>query len=680
MASILSGYAYDIFISYRQNDNRSGWVTEFVKSLQEELSATIKEPVSVYFDSNPHDGLLETHNVDKSLEGKLKCLIFIPIISQTYCDVNCFAWRNEFLAFNRLLKEDQFGRDIKLAGGNVAGRILPVKIHELDASDKSVLEKELGGVLRSVDFIFRSAGVNRPLRSKDDDTRSPGQILYHDQMNKTANAIKDLISALTDGNIPGSDSLEYRTPHDDSAIPAKPKNSIAVLPFANMSNDPDQDYLSHGIAEEIINSLANLRDLKVAGRMSSFQFNGKQGDLREVGKKLGVSTILEGSVRKQGNHIRVTVQLINVEDGFHIWSQKYDRVMDDIFAIEDEIALTVTEKLRITLLEKERDAITKSSTQNAEAYEIYLRGRFYVNTRSIRQSIEQFQQAIILDPRFSKAYAGLADAYILSTRYGLMSPKEIMPRAKEAADMAIKLDPSLCEPYCSLGLYFTNLGNWAESKKHFLKSIELNPQYSQSYLWYGHYYLGWVEGKFEEAKRHIQKSIELEPLGGGNGNMVGILHSEGKYEEALTFGKRGVALDPTSYIQQRALGLCYLLLKQYDAAAQCLEYACTISNRSPFSLVDLIFLHTSRGQNDKASIVLDELTNHARGKHYTSPIFMAFAFGHTGQVDKAFEWLEKSYEESELNVSWLKYYPWVPAALRQHPRFQELLSKMNFPA
>ena len=167
MPSILPGYEYDIFISYRHNDNRSGWVTEFVNALQEELAATIKEPLTVYFDKNPHDGLLETHHVDKSLEGKLKCLIFISIISQTYCDPKSFVWQHEFVAFNKLVKEDQFGRDIKLSNGNVASRILPIKIHDLDAEDKATIEHEIGGILRAVEFIFRSPGVNRPLSSTD---------------------------------------------------------------------------------------------------------------------------------------------------------------------------------------------------------------------------------------------------------------------------------------------------------------------------------------------------------------------------------------------------------------------------------------------------------------------------------------------------------------------------------
>ncbi len=210
MSSILPGFEYDIFISYRHNDNRSGWVTEFVNALQEELASTIKEPLNIYFDKNPHDGLLETHNVDKSLEGKLKCLIFIPIISQTYCDTKSFAWQHEFVESNKLAKEDQFGRDIKLSNGNVASRILPIKIHDLDTEDKLLLEGETGGVLRAIEFIYKEAGVNRPLKPTDSKTDNQNKTDYRNQVNKVANAIKETIYALTHGPVVVSISSETK--------------------------------------------------------------------------------------------------------------------------------------------------------------------------------------------------------------------------------------------------------------------------------------------------------------------------------------------------------------------------------------------------------------------------------------------------------------------------------------
>src|SRR5450759_514055 len=209
MASLIPGYEYDIFISYRQKDNKyDGWVTEFVDNLKKELEATFKEEVSVYFDINPCNGLLETHDVDASLKGKLKCLVFIPIISQTYCDSKSFAWQHEFVAFNQMAKEDQFGRDIKLAGGNIASRILPIKIHDLDAEDKTLLENELGGVLRCIEFFYKESGVNRPLRANEDHPQDNlNKTYYRDQINKVANSIKEIITAIKkynqqDGEIP----------------------------------------------------------------------------------------------------------------------------------------------------------------------------------------------------------------------------------------------------------------------------------------------------------------------------------------------------------------------------------------------------------------------------------------------------------------------------------------------
>ncbi len=197
MPSLVDGYEYDIFISYRQKDNRGErWVTEFVSALKAELDATFKEEISIYFDQNPHDGILETHLVDQSLEGKLKCLIFIPIISPTYCDTKSFAWRNEFCAFNKLSKEDKFGRDIKLDNGNVGSRILPIKINDLDDDDNALLESELNGRLRSIDFIYKEPGVHRPLTAADNESKNLNGTKYRNQVNKVANAIKEIISCL----------------------------------------------------------------------------------------------------------------------------------------------------------------------------------------------------------------------------------------------------------------------------------------------------------------------------------------------------------------------------------------------------------------------------------------------------------------------------------------------------
>jgi len=460
-----------------------------------------------------------------------------------------------------------------------------------------------------------------------------------------------------------------------------PKKSIAVLPLINISNDPEQEYFSDGLAEEILNSLSHIKDLKVAGRTSSFQFKGKNIDLREIGDKLGVGTVLEGSVRKQGNKLRITAQLINVEDGFHLWSEKYDRNIDDIFAIQDEIALAITENLKVILLEKEKAIITKSLTQNTEAYEFYLKGRFYLNKRFLLQSLEQFKKAVEIDPDFAKAYAGLADAYIILGFYNFLPAKEAMPKAKQAADVAIQMDDSLCEPYCSLGMYYASYEwNWKQAKHNFLKSIQLNSRYIQSQVWFGHYYLSWIEGKFEEGIRHLDIAIELEP----NNAMIYVnkyaaVFTMGKFEEAFQIAKLGYEMDTDSLIGTRILGLAYLYKKQYAEAIEYLELASNISNHAAFIQIDLINLYTSIGSLEKARTVMEDLKLKLKEGKYVSLCIMSFASGFLGDIDDAINWLERAYEEHDAYLCILQYYPWVPVRLRQDSRFQSFLSKMNFP-
>ncbi len=459
------------------------------------------------------------------------------------------------------------------------------------------------------------------------------------------------------------------------------QKSIAVLPFINMSNDPEQEYFSDGMAEEILYSLSHLKDLKVAGRTSSFQFKGKNIDLHEIGKKLSVATVLEGSVRKQGSRLRITAQLINVEDGFHLWSEKYDRNMDDIFAIQDEIALAITENLRIILLEKEKEIITKSHTGSPEAYEFYLKGRFYLNKRFLFQSLEQFVKAIDIDSEFAKAHAGLADAYVILGFYNFLPAREVMPKVKQAADAAIRLDNSLCEPYCSLGMYYASFEwNWQKAKNNFLKSLQLNPWYVQSQVWFGHYYLSWIEGKFEEGEKHLDIAIELEPHNAMSYvNKYAVVFTAGKFEEAFKIAKQGYEMDPDSLIGNRIMGLAHLYNKQYAEATEYLEFASKLSNQAAFNQVDLINLYIAKSLPDKARTIMEELKMRLKEGKYVSSCIMSFAAGFLGDMDEAINWLEKAYDEHDAYLCIIKYYPFMPGRLQQDTRFQDFLQKMNFP-
>ena len=460
---ILPDYEYDIFISYRHNDNRSGWVTEFVNALREELAATIKVPLTIYFDQNPHDGLLETHNIDKSLEGKLKCLIFIPIVSQTYCDTKSFAWQHEFVAFNKLAKEDLFGRDIKLSNGNVASRILPIKIHELDAEDKSLIESEIGGVLRAIEFIFKSAGVNRPLTSFDKREENVNKTLYRDQANKVANAVKEIITALKNSSSTVAQTIRIQQPVSsiktnstkkksviislivlliavfgyffyqqpayrtgrrttNNQQPTQRDKSIAVLPFVDLSEQKDQGWFGDGLTEEILNSLAHVKGLNVTSRTSSFAFKNKNLRIQDIADSLGVNYIVEGSIRKSENGLRITAQLIRASDGFHVWSNTYDRDAKAIFDLQKEIATKIAESLDISLDVKAIEQMLWAGTTSAEAYLAFLKARAldnqahersrFVDLATLKKANSYYEQSSQLDPDFVNPYLFHADFFL----------------------------------------------------------------------------------------------------------------------------------------------------------------------------------------------------------------------------------------------------------------------------
>ncbi len=455
MPSLIPGYTYDIFISYRHNDNLDGWVTDFVQNLEKELRGTLKDTVSIYFDKNPHDGLLETHQVDKSLEGKLKCLIFIPIISQTYCDPKSFAWQHEFCAFNKLAEHDAYGRDVRVSGGNVTSRILPVKIHDIDADDKSLLEKELGGALRAIEFIFKSPGVNRPLATSDNPDKNQNKTFYRDQVNKTANAVKEIIQALKNPVNPATHSANSQKPTANSnPLPRRTlvlatlgiivllaviyavsqftgsndkepeiiDKSIAVLPFADMSETKDQGWFGDGLTEEILNSLAHINGLRVTSRTSSFAFKDKNLRIQSIADSLGVNYIVEGSVRKSGDGLRITAQLIRAKDGFHIWSNTYDRKSKDIFDLQKEIASKIAESLDISLDAKALEQMHWAGTTSAEAFLAFLKAREldddahranrFIDLAKLKQANAYYEQSILLDPNFVNPYLYHADFFL----------------------------------------------------------------------------------------------------------------------------------------------------------------------------------------------------------------------------------------------------------------------------
>ena len=641
MPSIISTFEYDIFISYRHKDNKGDhWVTEFVRALKTELEATFKEDISIYFDSNPNDGLLETHNVDKSLEGKLKCLIFIPIISQTYCDTKSFAWQHEFVAFNKLAKEDQFGRDIKLSNGNVASRILPIKIHDIDSEDKAIIESEIGGVLRAIEFIFKSNGVSRPLRTIEDLPQDNlNKTFYRDQVNKVGTSIKDLISAMKRNRYNPAPvvleerievTLASRTIRKRIAIAASiliflgiafawlyyksgwggalatlQEKSIAVLPFENMNHDAEQDYFSNGIAEDILNHLTKISDLKVKSRTSTLQYKGTQKSITEIGEELSVANVVEGSVRRVGDKVRIVVQLIDAKTDVHLWSETYDRELKDVLALQSEIAIEIANALEARLTLDEKQNIQKEISQNITAYDYFLKAResynnFNMDKRNVENAMLLVNQALQLDPNFSKAY-GLKGRLWNSLGHFGKNQKTWYDSAMYFSSKAIAIDPSSPDGYLVKANVNRQLGKLEEAKLDFHKAYQVAPNDPEVLNSYGYQLLR--EGN-EQGADLILKSIKDRFALTDPDYYVALSDAYFFTEDRTTeeqLLKKAKGLDPGSIEPYMALAWLYGHSKQIDKQIVELKAAEKINPEYPFLIDQLAW--ASFNNNDLENAV-----------------------------------------------------------------------------
>jgi TolB-like protein len=619
MPSIIPGYEYDIFISYRQKDNKyDGWVTDFVDNLKKELEATFKEEVSVYFDINPCDGLLETHDVKASLKDKLKCLVFIPIISQTYCDSKSFAWQHEFVAFNRMAKGDRFGRDIRLAGGNVASRILPVKIHDLDEEDKILLENELGGVLRSIEFIYREAGVNRPLKPYDDAKENLNRTNYRNQVNKVANSVKEIITAIKKPNQQDRGiSREVSKPKPESPkklktriiiasviilalivlgyflIPtlSKPKEqlekSIAVLPFRNDSPNDTTTYFLNGVMEEILNNLQKIRDFsRVLSRNSVEQYrNNTTKSTPEIAKKLNVNYIVQGSGQKYGNTFRLRVQLIAVLNEKQLWGDSYEQEIQntkDIFKIQSQIAQSIATKLKTTITPEEKQLINKIPTTNLTAYDFYQRGReehtkYWINNnnkgvlqKDVLQKVEDlYRKAVKYDSTFAQAYAGLARVYWDKNYSQEYFSKNFMDSILILTNIAISIDNQLSEAYTLRGTYYNETGKPELALEEFDKAIKFNPNDWMAYLGKGNLYYNYTDlvkciDNYQKSAS-INRGPELPTLLGE----IGLVYfCAGFPEKSKYYYQEELKLDGDSSVYYYALARDEYFLENFDKSIE----------------------------------------------------------------------------------------------------------------
>jgi TolB-like protein len=461
-----------------------------------------------------------------------------------------------------------------------------------------------------------------------------------------------------------------------------PGKSIAVLPFVNMSSDPEQEYFSDGISEEIINILAQIPSLRVAGRTSSFTFKGKNEDLRSIGEKLSVNTVLEGSVRSSGNRIRISAQLVNVENGYHIWSEKFDRILNDIFEVQDEIATAIVNKLQVTLGGRLADPRNRQQTNDIEAYKCYLKGRalIYKRGRFIFEAKPLLEKAIEIDPEYALAYAGLADIYTMICYYGLLEPSEIWPKAISNAKLAIEFGPELAETQtCNATISLLHDWDFEKSKKFFLKALELNPGYEQARTWYGYFYLVCTCSKLDEGIINCRLAIETNPLSSYSYTILTLAltaevnKTNPPSEEAFDAIKKAVEIEPDSYLAQICLAGGYVWSGDFELAIKTYDIALALSNNHTWAFSFLAVAYTMWGKREKAIEIYSELLSR---KTYVQPTLLAMIAACLGYNEEALRFANMGVDKHDPFLILCEGISFCNA-LKALPGFTEVRERMH---
>jgi len=456
--------------------------------------------------------------------------------------------------------------------------------------------------------------------------------------------------------------------------------SIAVLPFQNLSTDPDSEFFSDGLAEEILNALAQIDGLHVAARTSSFSFKGKITDVAEIGGRLKVATVLEGSVRRASNRVRVTVQLVDVATGFQRWSERYDRQLADIFDVQDEIARAIAEKLKVTL-KGDTERLVKRATENLQAYELYLRGRALLIKRgkSVAEATEMFQRAVELDPGFAAAWAGLADAYTVAGYFGMSPPAQTMPKTLTAARRSIRLDPNLAEGYCALamGLLLWER-DYAAADRAFRHCIELNPQYTQGRCWHALFNLQWVQGRFDDGLAEARLAVEADPLSAYAIAVFGLaLAGSGRTAEGLEQARLATRREPDAFVTHWIHSLVAYWSGALEESLTTFQKAAAMSGRHHYALTHGALAYRRAGDLATARALHEELK--AAKTYVTSGMLMVSSIA-VGDIDAAIDLAMQACDEREpILVLYSRTFPDLQC-LRDDPRFAEVLRRLAYPA
>ena len=725
MSSIIGGYNYDIFISYRQKDNKGDrWVSEFVDALNDELESTFKEEISVYFDINPHDGLLETHEVDASLKDKLKCLVFIPIISRTYCDPKSFAWEHEFKAFVDLASQDQFGLKVRLPGGNVASRVLPVRIYDLDKEDIDLCELVLGSVLRGVEFIYNSAGVNRPLRSKEEKPYDNlNKTIYRDQINKVSNAIKEIISGLRAGEVlSGKEKTESRMPWEESkkgkviTVPERPagfnkrkvlsviipfvlllvllgiyvyprlfkesgksnvEKSVALLPFKNLTGDASNDFLAeiqHTALYHELGKISQVKPLRVVGPRTTTTLEKNRMSASECARAANVDYLIEGSVISSGDVQEIMIQMTQVlPEERYVWGSTYTTDRKNILMLYNTIARLIAQQIDLDLLPEDLVKLPQTREVNPQSYEAYSRGMAELEKATevgMSKGLEYLIEAVKIAPEDPYANAGLALGY-LTTAHNSMDPGDALAKGEEYALKALRIDSSDASVNVALAItYLYKSWKYDESEKLFKRALELNPNLDMA-----HYHYAWglyLWGRMDEAIAEHKLAQKYDPYNPLHTAWLGGLYNlAGRYEEAMQEALKSLEIQkdfPVGYI---ILGRAYLGLGRNEEAINTHK---KLAELYPNQLPHLCQTYIETGHLEDAERTLNEIEKKeiTPAKAYN----LVKIYAALGRKDEAFKWI--NYEPHNFSLAYLAIDKNCKS-LHGDPRWAEFLKRVNLP-